>query len=93
MANNNLINKANSLNTPNTRWRQFRSCQAWVSDAVADRYRLIKSYRTIVAMVDTEEHIVFEFGKYSTTTSKQVTQIINSMFSGYTRELLDETNW
>lgn len=93
MAMNENINKANALSVVVSKWNRFRNCNAYVSGVVEGRYQLIKSYRTIVAMVDNATSTVYEFGKYSQTTSKQITQIINSMFRGYVREFIDETNW
>ena len=47
---------------------------------------LFKSYNTIVGFVDCTESIFYEIGKYSKTTSKQMTQIYNMLFSAdYTR--------
>ena len=66
-------------------WVQFHKCQAWISDELDERFRLIKSYNTIVGLVDTKVKKVYEIGKYSKTTSKQFTQICNQMFSSYER--------
>ena len=68
-------------------WARFRSCQAWTG--MCKGYTFIKSYRTIVAIIDHDEKKLYELGKYSRTTSKQVSQILNSMFRGYDRELVD----
>ena len=70
-------------------WVRFHSCQAWISDEIDERYRLIKSYHTIVGLVDTKEKKVYEIGKYSTTTSKQFTQICNQIFRSYDREYVE----
>jgi hypothetical protein len=67
-------------------WTRFRSCQAWTGMCMG--YTFIKSYQTIVAIIDHDERKLYELGKYSQTTSKQVTQIHNSMFRGYDRELV-----
>ena len=60
-------------------WKQFRHCQAWVSPLLNGRYKLIKSYETIVAIIDFDMDTLYELGKWSSTTSKQVTQIYNSL--------------
>ena len=70
-------------------WVQFHKCQAWISDELDERFRLIKSYHTIVGLVDCKERVVYEIGKYSRTTSKQFTQICNQMFSSYDRKYVE----
>ena len=59
------------------KWRQFHNCQAWISTCIGNRYFLIKSYNTIVAVIDDQNGELYELGKWSVTTSKQVTQIYN----------------
>ena len=68
-------------------FHRFRSCNAYVSvPFIVDGkvYRAVKSYSTIVAIVDIYNDTFTEFGKYSVTTSKQVTQIYNDMFNRIT---------
>ena len=59
------------------KWKQFGSKQLWVSDCIGNRYFLVKSYSTIVAIIDDQEGELYELGKWSVTTSKQVTQLYN----------------
>ena len=59
------------------KWKRFRSCQCWISECINNRYFLVKSYNTIVAVIDDQQAELYELGKWSTTTSKQVTQIYN----------------
>ena len=59
------------------KWKQFGSKQCWVSDCIGNRYFLVKSYSTIVAIIDDQTGELFELGKWSVTTSKQVTQLYN----------------
>lgn len=93
MASSEIINEANELKYSVSKWNRFRSCQAYVSDVIDGRFQLIKSYKTIVGMVDHDNDKVYEFGKYSRTTSKQFTQIMGSMFRSYDREFIDECNY
>ena len=58
-------------------WKQFRNCNAYISNCLFNRYFLIKSYNTIVAVIDDQQGELYELGKWSRTTSKQVTQIFN----------------
>lgn len=58
-------------------WKQFRHCNAYISNCLFNRYFLIKSYSTIVAVIDDQQGELYELGKWSRTTSKQVTQIFN----------------
>lgn len=59
------------------KWKRFGSKQCWVSNCIHNRYFLVKSYNTIVAVIDDQTGELFELGKWSTTTSKQVTQLYN----------------
>ena len=61
----------------NVTWKQFGSKQCWVSSCIHNRYFLVKSYSTIVAVIDDQNGELFELGKWSVTTSKQVTQLYN----------------
>ena len=72
------------------KWQRFRSCQAWIGTITYEgiTYGLVKSYATIVGLIDYEERKFYELGKYSRTTSKQVTQIYNSMYTFCDRELV-----
>lgn len=81
-------------------FKQFKSCKAWVSVEVAveagvgDDYIStivvgIMSYDTIVGFVDVCNHKVYEYGKYTPTTSKQFTQICNAWYRGYDRVFID----
>lgn len=58
-------------------WQRFRQCNAYISNCILNRYFLVKSYNTIVAVIDDQEGELYELGKWSRTTSKQVTQIFN----------------
>ena len=65
----------------NTNWTQFRSCQAYIGDmqvvTIGNEDYFVtpfRSYDTIVAYIDFDTKVLYEVGKYSQTTSKQVTQ-------------------
>lgn len=62
---------------PNVTWKRFRNCNAYVSSCILNRYFLVKSYNTIVAVIDDQQGELYELGKWSRTTLKQVTQIFN----------------
>jgi len=74
-----------------TKFHRVRSMNAYIIDLIIINnrlYRFVKSYDTIVAVYDYDENTYTEFGKYSATTSKQVTVIFNAEFSrcGASRE-------
>lgn len=71
------------------RWERFRSCNAWISQCLRNRFFLIKSYNTIVGIVDDQEADFFEMRKYSSTTSSQMTKIYKSRFSDCERKLIN----
>lgn len=58
-------------------WTRFHHCNAWVSSPIYNRYFAVKSYSTVVAIIDDQNGEMYELGKWSRTTSKQVTQIFN----------------
>ena len=67
---------------------QFRHCQAWLSitiycSAYDITFTLMKSYNTVVAVIDHTNEKFVRLGKWSTTTSKQSTQIHNSLYPSY----------
>ena len=59
------------------RWTQFDHKQCWVSNCIGNSYFLVISYNTLVAVIDDQNGELYELGKWSVTTSKQVTQLYN----------------
>ena len=59
------------------KWVRFGSKQMWVSNCINNRYFLVISYNTLVAVIDDQQGELYELGKWSVTTSKQVTQLYN----------------
>lgn len=59
------------------KWIQFDKKQCWVSNCIHNRYFLVISYNTLVAVIDDQNGELYELGKWSVTTSKQVTQLYN----------------
>lgn len=94
MSNNRAVETARELSTlvygGLIKWNRFNNCNAYVSQCLKNRFFLIKSYSTIVGIVDDQEADFFEIGKYSRTTSKQVTQIHNQMFPDTTRKYVED---
>ena len=75
-------------------WFRFNHCNAYTAMGALVNVTIgnneyfvlpIMSYETVVGFV--YERIVYEIGKYSRTTSKQMTQICNTYFSEYERIL------
>lgn len=64
-------------------WRRFDYKQAEFTNV--GRYTLFKSYNTIVGIAF--DGVMYELGKYSRTTSKQVSQFCAKY--GYERQLLE----
>lgn len=58
-------------------WKQWNKKNCYVSNCINNRYFLVKSYNTIVAVIDDQQGELYELGKWSPTTSKQVTQLFN----------------
>lgn len=58
-------------------WTRFGQKQCWVSNCINNRYFLVISYNTLVAVIDDQLGELYELGKWSTTTSKQITQLYN----------------
>ena len=59
------------------KWERFGAKQCWVSNCIKNRYFLVISYNSLVAVIDDQEGELYELGKWSVTTSKQVTQLYN----------------
>ena len=82
---------------------QFRNCNAyygyepitmyWADEIVGYEREAhvipIRSYNTIVGFADIDNQVVYEYGKYSRTTSKQFSQICHTRFPNYERVLVD----
>lgn len=74
----NLFNNAN-VSTRTDLWRQLRSCSAEVAPAIDNEtgevlYYVLRSYRTIVAIIDTHTDTLYDFLRYVygfTATSAQ----------------------
>ena len=58
-------------------WTRFGAKQCWVSNCIKNRYFLVISYNALVAVIDDQNGELYELGKCSPTTSKQVTQLFN----------------
>lgn len=60
-------------------WERFNYCQAWITPQNyfwdGKLYKLVKSYSTIVGVIEVHDDILWWERKYSVTTSKQLTQI------------------
>ena len=91
---NEIKNVATSINMFTT-WRRFDHKQAEYTTILHDgkRYTLLKSYDTIVGVYDIDNDTFYELGKYSPTTSKQVTQFCWKVLGGATRVLLERPDW
>ena len=90
---NEIRNKVQQM-THNIEWTQFRSMQADIGSPVfvnvdGNDYLVqpFQSYTTIVGLVDEATHTFYEVGKYSRTTSKQVTVFCNTY--GYNKVYVD----
>lgn len=74
------------------KYDRFNYCNAYIAcdtipvkDDETDTWhtiRLIKSYNTVVAFYDETTHCFCEIGKFSRTTSKQLSQIYNKYYGG-----------
>lgn len=74
--------------TTSHEWRQFHKCNAWISNRIYNsaldiEFSLVKSYNTIVAIIDHSNGNYVRLGKYSRTTSKQNTMIHNELYRYY----------
>lgn len=85
-----IIEKAQELEKKMYKHKYFRlhGCQGWYSELLEDKYILFKSYDTVVAIVNNQTKCFIELGKWSRTTSKQVTRFYNEFFGTYRRILI-----
>lgn len=77
-------------------WGRFNSCNAYIGntqyiECEGTTYKVIpiKSYHTVVGYYDVNEDVAYEYGKYSSTTSKQFTQICNQRLGHPKRVLVN----
>ena len=63
------------------KWKRFNKCNAYTA-RYNDQYDLIRSYTTIVGIVDKSNRMMYELGKWSKTTTKQMTLIHRNLY-GY----------
>lgn len=59
------------------KYKRFRNYQAYISECLFNRYFLIRSYQTIVGIIDDQQAEFFELGKWSRTTTKQINKILS----------------
>jgi len=64
------------------KWNQFHHCQAWIGE-YGGMFDLIKSYKTIVGLVDKQNQFVYELGHWSKTTTQQIRKIYRECYSRY----------
>lgn len=85
---NTIIDELEYHNNENI-YRQFSTCKFYIGDTrryyIPDEVDIfiipLKSYDTIVGFVDCTNKVFYEVGKYSCTTSKQMTQVYNAYFN------------
>lgn len=78
------------MNKRGVYWAQFNKCEAYLSEILEDDYRLIKSYNTIVGLVDLKNKKYYQFGWFSATTTRQLTKIYNAYYRGWERIISEE---
>jgi len=80
----------------NIEWGRFNYCNAYIGNTqyivfggITYKIIPIKSYNTIVGYYNETEDTAYEYGKYSSTTSKQFTQICNQRLGHPNRVLVN----
>lgn len=71
-------------------WKPLRSCKACytrVNDSKGKSYYILRSYSTIVAVYSESTGTVYEFDRYSTTTSQHVYKFALDMMASYITHL------
>lgn len=85
-----VIKKVHELQVKNSmRWSQVDQKQLYLSQMLDGNFQLIKSYATVVGLVDHANDTMYEIGKYSKTTSCQITHLQRNVLSGYKREYVE----
>lgn len=64
-----------------TREQQISKCSAWISqiNINGERYTVLRSYRTLVALYSHINDVVYAFDYYSATTSKHIGKFTKMM--------------
>jgi hypothetical protein len=64
------------MNECASEWKQLRTCSAYVCKL--NRFYILKSYRTIVAVIDTEDDICYDFLRrvcdYTATSAQHISK-------------------
>ena len=76
---------AREIKSQATQWSRVGRKACYISNMINERYQMVKSYSTLVALVDISENEFYEFGKFSPTTSRQMTQVCNTYYTGFKR--------
>lgn len=72
------------------KWTQEKSQNFYYAETPDGE--LLKSYSTICGYIDKTEQKFYEYGKYSQTTSKQITMYYKRYYSNYERVYIDYYN-
>ena len=75
--------------------RLYKNCECGVSDDVAVetdcgfiKVCAVVSYETVVGFIYPNEETLYEYGKYTSTTSCQITKIMRDWYKNYERVLV-----
>lgn len=62
---------------PDRSWKRVNHCQAWyIGDGT---WKVLRSYKTVVAIYDEMENVLYSYGRYSMTTYQHIRKFRNLM--------------
>lgn len=69
-----LLQSGTGVDARYTRPVRVGKCQAYIQDAMVgdSKVVVVRSYKTIVAMYDWEENMLYSFGRFSATTYQHI---------------------
>ena len=81
----NVFSKVRALYIPSDKWIRLRTTHASSTTVTVEdhKYIVLKSYSTIVALYNISKRKLVEYGKYSRSTSRQVTWFYDELVMEY----------
>ena len=69
--------KYDRRNIPDRLWKRVNRCQAWYFGVGS--WKVLRSYKTVVAIYDEMENVLYSYGRYSMTTYQHIRKFRNLM--------------
>ena len=78
-------------NMSNLPWTRFKTCQAWT--CFHNGYAFLRSYNEVVALFDSDQNLIVEYGHFTCTTYQHIGKWRNYLRMEYYKHLSGEEYW